>query len=196
MLRIAAILVFLSVSFVERVPAGTLCGTVRNAATLAPISGAAVFLFEDSGVSTGLNTGTALDGSWCLGDVPPGTYTIVVDRDDYEIARVDGIVVEDTATDVDISAQTGVLFAPAFPNPASDSVALRWRVPSGVAYTLEIFDLRGRRVTGWFATGTGADRSFEWGLREADGAPLPSAAYFAVLRTTGARRVQRISVVR
>jgi len=176
--------------------AGTLCGTVRDATTQQPVAGAAVFLFDDQGASTGRNTGTAVDGTWCLDDVVAGTYTILVERDDYQVARVDGVVVEDTATDVTISAKIGIAFARAFPNPASDRVSLRWRVPDGVDFALEVFDLRGRRVKGWSGTGTGDDASLVWSLDGFGGQRLPTSTYFAVLRADGARRVQRIALLR
>lgn len=176
--------------------AGTLCGTVRDAATQAPVAGAAVFLFDDQGASAGRNTGTAADGTWCLDDVPAGTYSILVERDDYQVARVDGIVVEDTATDVTIDARLGLAFARAVPNPSSDRVSLRWRVPDGAAFTLEVFDLRGRRVKGWSGRGNGDESSLVWGLRGAGQRRLPAGVYFAVLFAEGERRVQRIAVVR
>lgn len=176
--------------------AGTLCGTVRDGSSRLPVAGAAVFLIDDEGGSTGLNTGTAPDGTWCLANVPAGTYSILVERDDYQLARVDGVVVDDTATDVSIDARSSFVFARAVPNPASDRVSLRWRVPEGAGFTLEVFDLRGRRVQGWSGTGTGDDTSIVWNLRGFDNGRLPASTYFAVLRVDGERRVQRLALVR
>jgi hypothetical protein len=176
--------------------AATLCGTVSNADTGAPISGALVVLLDEFGASTGLSTGTATDGNWCLDDVAPGTYSIVVERDDYRLARVDNVVVNDTPTDVSIGALTNVLFAPIAPNPVSDRASLRWRVPEGAAFTLEVFDVRGRLLTGWSGTSRGDDTSLVWDLRDRDGRALSAGTYFARLRAEGSIAVQRMTVLR
>ena len=189
-------LICLAVLFAIEASAATLCGTVRDATTQAPVSGAAVFLLDDTGSSIVASTGTTTDGTWCLDAVAPGTYSIVVERDDYQLARVDGIVVDGTATAVDVGVRTALLFAPVVPNPASDRASLRWRVPRGTAFTLEVFDLRGRRVAGWEGRGTDGDMSLVWGLRSFDGRPLATGTYFVALRSGADRVVRKVSLVR
>lgn len=175
---------------------GSVCGTVRDAQTTDPVQGAAIFLFDDLGQYSGLYAGSDVDGTWCIDNVPAGTYTVKVERDDYVLATVGGVIVTDDATDVAIDAFTRVLFARTQPNPASDQVTLRWRVADGTRFELDVYDLRGRHLRGWRGVGRGGDRTLDWNLQDPSQRPLPSGTYFAVLRADGSRLVQRIVLVR
>lgn len=169
--------------------AATLCGTVRDAQSLQPVPGAAVFLFDPLDQYTGLHAGTDLDGRYCIGDIPNGTYTLQVRVDDHLAAVVRDIVVED-ATSVDVRARMPVFLGQPWPNPATNGVTFGLASPNGEPTTLEVFDARGRLVMGWTGSGTG-NRTMHWNLRDADGSPVASGIYLVRLRAGGNEAVRR-----
>lgn len=169
--------------------AGTLCGTVRDAQTLQPVPRAAVFLFDPLDQYTGLHAGTGVDGRYCIGDIPSGTYTLQVRVDDYLAAVVRDIVVDD-ATSVDVHTRTPVFLGQPWPNPAAGGVAFDIATPNGAPTTLEVFDVRGRQVMGWRGPGTG-DQTIRWNLTDADGSPVASGIYLVRLRAGGNEAVRR-----
>jgi hypothetical protein len=110
--------------------------------------------------------------------------------------------VEDVRTDVAVAGgPTRVAFAAPYPNPASASVVFRYTLPAGSAVTLDVYDVRGRRVRGivkreeapgeYLVTFDGRDRN---------GAALAAGQYFARLRVDGPgvaeTLTRRFSVVR
>jgi hypothetical protein len=171
--------------------AGSICGTVRDGVTLQPVSNAAVFLFDNLDQYTGLYAGTDLDGRYCIDNIPAGTYTIQVRVDNYLSAVVSGIVVEEDATDVDVTTRAPLFLDQPWPNPATNEVTFRLDAPDGVETRLEVYDVRGRLVMGWQGDGPAGSRTIRWDLRDADGAAIASGIYLIRLRAGGNEIVRR-----
>jgi len=186
MMLIAALL---SVAAAVTASAGTICGTVTDAQSLAPISQAAVFLYDTTGTYTGIHDDTDVNGQYCLVNVSPGTYTVQVQRDDYVIATVGGVVVSDSPTSVNIVAHPGLRLR-AWPNPASERVQFEFGAPAGEAVTLEVYDIKGRLVHGWRGTGSGA-QTIGWDLRDTRGQRITSGIYMVRLQAGDARVTSR-----
>ena len=185
-----AVLFLFSMVVASVAGAGSICGTVRDAQTQQPVPRAAVFLFDDQNVYTGLYDDTDAQGAYCIDDVPDGTYALQVRVDDYLMAVVYDVVVED-ATAVDIDAQaTSFFFAP-WPNPVSDRVFLRYRAPVGQSLVLEVFDPAGRVVKGWHGTGTGEVHTISWDLRDNHRREVSSGTYFIRMQSGAATFVRR-----
>src|SRR5512140_3839208 len=129
--------------------AGSICGTVRDAATSAVVAHAGVFARTPAGAYTGLNAATDDAGSFCINNVPAGTYDLEVLVDDYRVGYLRGVQVT-TSTDVQAEVSLGAasLAAP-YPNPARGSVRLAWRLGRPGSVRLAVFDAHGRLVAGW-----------------------------------------------
>lgn len=81
----------------------------------------------------------------------------------------------------------------AAPNPFSRATALRFTLPQGVAFRLEILDAAGRLVRGMVAgEGRGAEVTVAWDGHDAAGRPAAAGVYFARLEVGGASRVARL----
>lgn len=72
---------------------GTIAGKVTNAATGAGVSSAQVQV-----AGLGLGTVTADDGSYRIGNVPAGTYTVIVRRIGFQERRATGVAVSASGT--------------------------------------------------------------------------------------------------
>ncbi len=171
--------------------AGSICGTVRDGVTLQPIPNAAVFLFDNLDQYTGLYAGTDVDGRYCIASIPAGTYTIQVRVDDYVAAVVSDIVVEEDATDVDVTTRPPLFLEQPWPNPATSEISFRLDAPDGVDTRLEVYDVRGRLVMGWRGGGPEGSRTIRWNLRDASGNPVASGVYLLRLRAGGNELVRR-----
>jgi hypothetical protein len=172
--------------------AGSICGTVRDAQTSQPISQAALFLFDNLSQYTGLYEDTDANGEYCINDIPEGTYTLQVRVDNYLVATIYGIEVEDSPTAVDVDVQPRFSLDEPWPNPASAVVTFRFQAPPGSEVELDVFDVAGRRMHGWkgHASNRG-DQSIEWNLRDFNGSELQSGIYFVRLRAAGETAVRR-----
>lgn len=88
-------------------------------------------------------------------------------------------------------------FAPPQPNPAAGAVTLAYMLPSAGMVTLAVYDARGalvaRPVAQWEGRGP---HSIVWDSRNLAGLRLPAGVYEARLTTPGARRTQRITLMR
>lgn len=167
--------------------AGTICGTVRDALTSAPVARAGVFLRNLDWSYTGLYAASAVDGSWCLDGVAPGTYHLDVRVDDYRIGLVQNVVVNGSASGVDIGAQLpAVALDQPWPNPATGLVSFRLRLGRDGAATVAVFDLAGRRVRAW-ADGDAAagERVIDWDFRDDQGREVPAGRYYLRLEAGG-----------
>ena len=83
---------------------------------------------------------------------------------------------------------------PAQPNPFRSSTTLRFDLPSsGGRAKLEVFDVRGRRVTtlddGWLPGGTHVAR---WDGTDASGGAVAPGVYLCRLEVAGAMQTQRV----
>ncbi len=175
--------------------AGTLCGTVRDAQTQAPVARAGVFLRTTAGAYTGLHAATATDGGFCLNDVPAGTYDLEVRVDDYAVSWLRGVVVSDGASGVDL-----VVPAPSFrlalpyPNPAQGRVWFRFELREGGRARLVVHDLRGRLVRGWESDLAAGAHELPWDMRAAGGARVADGIYFVRLTAGGETRERTLVV--
>jgi hypothetical protein len=196
-LRLVARLATLSTLFVAA-PAfavGTVCGTVRDAITGAPVEGAGIFVLTTTGSFTGFEGASDATGAFCISGVPAGTYDLQVRRDDYRTTYVRNVVVNDDATGVDIGVPpVGGALMPPFPNPARDRVEFRLRVDSASALRLEVFDARGRRLKGWSGEVVAADeRTVAWDFRGPEGRVMPAGIYIARLTLATASGISTVS---
>jgi len=130
------------------------------------------------------HTVSDLDGSYCIDDVPAGTYDLRVRRDDYMTTWIMGIEVADTVTSVDVSWGSTILFEAPWPNPVSGRVAFRFVSRTDAFVRLRVHDARGRFVRGWEGDAD-RDRPTEivWDLDTFDGRTLPSGIYFVSLES-------------
>lgn len=95
---------------------------------------------------------------------------------------------EDLVTPVsdDLDAVTRVSFAAPSPNPSSGSATFRFAVPGPAVVNLEVFDVRGHRVSMVTREEIGAGNHVaSWGGLSDAGTPLASGVYFARLRVQG-----------
>jgi hypothetical protein len=163
--------------------AGTLCGTVRDVSTNAPISRAGLFLRTPAGTYTGFYAASDNQGHYCMGGIPPGYYDLEVRVDDYMTGWVRNIeVVEDVSgVDVDLpSAQVPLL--PPFPNPASDRVRFVLRLAEESPVSVIVIDAQGRLVQGWQnASLPSGEHQFTWDFTDRSGQPVKSGLYFVRL---------------
>jgi len=163
--------------------AGTICGTIRDEATLQPVDRAGIFVRYTNGAYTGLYGASDIAGKYCIDGVPPGTYDLEVQRDDYLTTFVTGVVVEDVTTSVDVTVSMPVQLS-VWPNPAHDTVNLLMTTPRESMARLELFDVRGRRVRIW--EGVVANQTLlSWNFRDG-GEELASGVYMA--RFTASRQ--------
>jgi hypothetical protein len=188
---LAAIVVLGLVASVSPAFGGTICGTVRDAQTSAPVAHAGVFVRAPDGTYTGFHGATDMAGSFCIAGVPPGTYDLEVLVNDYQVAYLRNVVVS-ASTDVTVPASLPpVALAPPRPDPASGELHLRWVLSRAASARLIILDAAGRRVQGWSAPALPAgEHSMRWDLRGPDGRMIPPGCYFVVLDADGARRVR------
>jgi len=173
--------------------AGSLCGTVRDAATSAPVANAGVFLRETTGAYTGLNAATDAAGSFCIHFVPPGLYDLEVLVDDYRVGYLRNILVTGTVTEVPVAVAAGRLrLGRPSPSPASSQVTFSWTMPSAGSVRLAVFDARGRLLCEWAGRDlAGGVKSLAWDLRGPRGIRVPAGVYYVRLESGVERRVRR-----
>jgi hypothetical protein len=193
MRRLPAILACLGVVLFHGTAfAGTLCGTVTDRETTAPVAHAGIFLRTPAGAYTGIYGATDVTGVFCISSVPPATYDIEVRVDDYRIAYLRGVVVTGTV-DVTVDASSARLrLAPPFPNPAIQRTTLRWTLAAPSSVELTIHDVRGRFVRGWHSTLPPGEHSLEWNLLDHEGRSTPPGLYYVRLRAAGTQLVQSL----
>jgi hypothetical protein len=178
--------------------AGTICGHVRDADTGGPIDRAGVFVQDPGGGYTGYHGATDATGSFCIDGVPPGTYDLSVQVDDYQIAWLSGVVVEDSMSDVILDAVLPPLWLwPPWPNPAVGQINLRLRSRLAAPLTLAVFDVAGRLVHGWRAdAGPVTERTLVWDGRDQRGRRVPAGRYFVMLRSGDVSLTRPVLILR
>ena len=177
--------------------AGTLCGTVTDRQTTAPVAHAGIFLRTPAGAYTGIYGATDVAGAFCIANVPPATYDIEVRVDDYQVAYLRDVVVTGT-TEVEVGASPGLLkLAAPTPNPARDRTTIRWTLSAPARVELKIVDLQGRFVRGWGGTTLPpGEHSVEWNLLDASGVATAPGLYFVCLETENNRLVRPLVRIR
>lgn len=162
--------------------AGTICGMVHDAITSGPVDKAGIFVRTLAGAYTGYHGATDATGSFCINNIPAGTYDLEVRVDNYETGYIHNVEVTDDPTSVEIDLAVPFYFAPPWPNPAQGGISFRFRTGEGAPVKLLIFDPAGRLVRGWDdPSGAPGERLFLWNLRDQNGALLPSGVYFVRL---------------
>jgi len=167
--------------------AGTICGTVTDADTAAPVANAGVFVRAPDGSYAGLYGATDATGHFCIAHVPAGTWDLEVRVDDYLLAYLRGVVVTDTGTNVEIPVSgPGLWLAPPAPNPAQGQVTLRLALRHDARFEVAVYDLGGRLVQRWAGDArAGEARAFVWDGRDTRGRCAPAGFYLVILRAGG-----------
>ncbi len=68
------------------------------------------------------------------------------------------------------------------PNPAAGALRIAWRAAAGEQRTIDIYDLRGRRVRRLKVAETGSEGACAWDGRDEAGRPVAAGAYLVLLR--------------
>jgi hypothetical protein len=186
----AALVVLVLAGTISPARGGTICGTVGDAQTSAPVPHAGVFVRTAAGDYTGFYSATDLAGHFCIPGIPVGTYDLEVMVDDYQVAYLRNIIVS-PSTEVTVPAALSRLaLAPPRPNPAARETDLYWVLPRAASTHLMVIDALGRIVREWsIPTLPAGTHAIRWNLRGLDGHSVPAGCYFVVLDAAGARRV-------
>jgi hypothetical protein len=188
MLRPSAASLLFALTLCAPALAGTLCGTVRDQSTAAPIARAGIFLRTPAGEYTGLNGATDVAGTFCIASVPAGTYDVEVRVDDYQIAYVRGVVVNATSTSVDLPVNAA-LDLRLTPNPARASSRIAWTMPVAGRARVTITDVTGRVLRTWeSASLTAGEHSIHWNFTDRSGRSAGAGVYFIRLETSAGVR--------
>ena len=188
----AAALVFL-LSLPPAAVAGTLCGSVKDQSTQAPVAHAGIFLRTPAGAYTGINGATDVAGAFCIASVPAGTYDLEVRVDDYQVAYLRDVVVNATSTSVDVPVQTGLALAVA-PNPARASTRIAWVLPATGRARVTVADVTGRVLREWGSPALSAGaHAVTWDFADRSGRNVGAGVYFIRLETAAGVR-QRLLV--
>jgi flagellar hook assembly protein FlgD len=82
--------------------------------------------------------------------------------------------------------------APPAPNPAHGRATLRFTLPAEAAVTLELLDVRGRRVWSRHGTLGAGTHAWDWDGRDAEGRPSGAGLYLVRLGTPWGTRGARL----
>lgn len=108
-----------------------------------------------------------------------------------------GACVIDEPTGVPAAVGLGLCLEPNRPDPFNPATTLRLQVPAGAFATLEVFDVRGRRVAVLLHKRVPAGGlEIVWPGTGDDGAALPSGVYWARLRTATTSALEKMTLVR
>jgi len=192
--------------------AATLCGTVRDAVTHDPVSGAGVFVYDTQGVYTEHWVATDEQGAFCLDELATGIYDLRVLVDDYQAYWMPDVSVQEGQSAVDILLPPGACLFPPVPNPAVEVLSIRYRAPSVEPVRLAILDVTGRWVRGWARGLPGTARVAErahapaevamiegtvsWDLRDSAGRRVAPGSYYVCFEAAGVADTFAILVVR
>jgi len=200
-MKLRAILLLLPmislVAALESAQAGTLCGTVRDGLTNGPVQGAGVFVFHPGGAFAGQAAVTDVAGSFCIANVPAGTYTLQIRVNDYLEKVISGVVVIGDVSGVAVELGARLQLAPPHPNPARGRTFFSFElaVPTP-SVTLEVFDVAGRLVQGWQSDELGAGvHQVEWGFHDRNGERVAPGCYLVRLSAPGAKVTRRVVFV-
>ncbi len=126
------------------------------------------------------------DGGALVAQCPAGNGDANVDGAEYDAFAIGAAGV------APIAAHDGVRLLPAAPNPVRGAATIGYALPKGADVSLELFDVRGRRVA------TLAQGARPAGVHVAtwDAAGAAPGVYFVQLRAAGTTRSQRLLVIR
>ncbi|MDX2474599.1 MAG: family 16 glycosylhydrolase [Candidatus Krumholzibacteria bacterium] len=82
------------------------------------------------------------------------------------------------------------------PNPFNAQTEIRFELPRGGTYDIEIFDVAGRRVTGFNGIGTTGVNGVHWDGRDDGGNNVSSGVYYYRLTTADGAAVERMVMVK
>lgn len=188
----AALSVALGIFGTSPALAGTLCGTVRDAQTQAPVPQAGVFARTTGGAYTGLYAATDGQGRFCIDPIPPGSYDLEVRVDDYLVAVLKNVVVsQQTGVGITVPSDR-LLHLAVWPNPAIRDVHLEWSLPRESAVHLTVYDAQGRLVAGWDGNQPAGSHAHAWDFRDTAGRVVSPGMYFVRLRAGKTVRVGRV----
>jgi len=174
---------------------GTVCGTVRDVTTNAPVAHAGVFVRTTAGAYTGLNGATDAAGAFCIALVPPGTYDLEVLVDRYQVGYLRGVVVTGTVS-VDVPVAPGLRLA-ASPNPAHDATRIVWTLPATGPARVTAADLGGRVLREWGAASLAAgEHTVTWNFTDRSGRSVGAGVYFIRLETAAGVRERALVRIR
>lgn len=183
--RFVCLLIILSYPGTARA-AGTLCGTVRDSLSHAPIARAGIALLFPNGAPTGLAGITDSLGKFCIDSIPPSTYVVEVVVRDHRRTQREVIVLDDVA-EVDLNVPPGpVILLRLSANPARERVSFSIVLPRASPCRLTVFDAAGRWICGWSEGRLPAGpHEIAWDFRDDHGHEVPSGWYLAQLSGCG-----------
>ena len=82
------------------------------------------------------------------------------------------------------------------PNPFDDSTDIRFDLPARGSYEIEIFDVSGRRVTGFRGVGSAGINSVHWDGRDDSGRRVGSEVLFYRLEAGSYRETRKMTLIR
>jgi hypothetical protein len=85
---------------------------------------------------------------------------------------------------------------PNVPNPFSTRTDIRFELPAGGPYEIVIFDVAGRRVTGFRGVGTAGTNSVFWDGRDDAGSRVASEILFYRLEAGSYRETRKMTLIR
>ncbi len=133
--------------------ASRLYGTIRSAATSAPVDTAVITILE-----TGKTARSLADGSYKIGELPDTAYTLRFSANGYLTRIVENVRMNRDTVNLDLSLQpvstgTGIPEVPLrfdieqnFPNPFNPQTTLRYSIAGESHVTIEVLDITGRIV--------------------------------------------------
>jgi hypothetical protein len=91
----------------------------------------------------------------------------------------------------------GGLSIRSWPNPATTAAFFAWELPAAQAVTIDIFDVRGRRVRTWApgVLAAGAHRR-DWNARDENGTLLPAGVYWLRVRGLAIQGTHKVVLTR
>jgi aminopeptidase N len=125
--------------------------------------------------------------SWSV-ELPPGTWNVVLDPDDWLMDEHTGGAVPAQARRFEVT-----------PNPSRAGFTLNGSIPGSepIPVTLFIADLQGRRVRTWnLGPVAGAYWEQPWDGRNEEGTPVPAGMYVAVADVGGSRSTRKLILLR
>ncbi len=170
----------------------------RATQTTTPINGATVYA-ADAGTGTLVATDvTEPDGSYTLDNLPPGTYTISVDKEGYTQSGAQTVIVDGsnsylaTASDVVMTPDVSLGVKPPmktlptafrleqnYPNPFNPTTEIRFAVPVESDITLRVYNLIGQEVIVLLQEAVKPGiRTVTWNATDASNRQVGSGIYF------------------